>query len=136
MANTGKLRSIGQVPVVSLDLFKQDYLFITLGPGILRLSSSLTDDEVWCHMLILVLLYLDKTCFLFPFLGVSVTLLATLRVVLYPLPFPRFSHRHLGSGYLFSYFINKMCIYNVYEPVWHASLWNKRRYELCLIFLI
>jgi hypothetical protein len=39
----GKLRSIGQVPVVSLDLFKQDYLFITLGPGILRLSSSLTD---------------------------------------------------------------------------------------------
>jgi hypothetical protein len=33
-------------------------------------------------------------------------------------------------------FINKMCIYNVYEPVWHASLWNKRLYELCPIFLI
>jgi hypothetical protein len=29
-----------------------------------------------------------------------------------------------------------MCIYNVYEPVWHASLWNKRLYELCPIFLI
>jgi hypothetical protein len=29
-----------------------------------------------------------------------------------------------------------MCIYNVYEPVWHASLWNKRLYELCPIFLM
>jgi hypothetical protein len=45
-------------------------------------------------------------------------------------------HRHLGPGYFFFNFINKMCIYNVYEPVWHASLWNKRLYELCPIFLI
>jgi hypothetical protein len=45
-------------------------------------------------------------------------------------------HRHLGPGYFFSFnFINKMCIYNVYEPAWHASLWNKRLYELCPIFL-
>jgi hypothetical protein len=28
-----------------------------------------------------------------------------------------------------------MCIYNVYAPVWHVSLWNKRLYELCPIFL-
>ena len=28
-----------------------------------------------------------------------------------------------------------MCIYNVYEPVWHSSLWNKRLYELCPICL-
>ena len=33
-------------------------------------------------------------------------------------------------------FINKTCIYNVYEPVWHASLWNRRHYELYPIFLI
>ena len=26
---------------------------------------------------------------------------------------------HLGSGYFFFNFINKMGIYNVYEPVWH-----------------
>ena len=43
----------------------------------------------------------------------------------------------LGSSiFAFFNFINKMCIYNVYEPVWHVSLWNKRLYELCLIFLI
>ena len=36
-------------------------------------------------------------------------------------------HRHLGPGFFFFFnFINKMCIYNVYEPVWYASLWNKR----------
>jgi hypothetical protein len=46
------------------------------------------------------------------------------------------NHRHLGPGFYFFNFINKMCIYNVYEPVWHASLWNKRLYELCPIFLI
>jgi hypothetical protein len=33
-------------------------------------------------------------------------------------------------------FINKMCIYNVYEPVWHASLWNKCFYDLFPILLI
>jgi hypothetical protein len=39
--------------------------------------------------------------------------------------------------FFFSNFItDKMCIYNVYEPVWQASLWNKRLYELCPIFLI
>ena len=43
----------------------------------------------------------------------------------------------LGSRIFFLLnFINKMCIYNVYEPVWHASLWNKCLYELCPIFLI
>jgi hypothetical protein len=30
------------------------------------------------------------------------------------------------QDFFFFNFINKMCIYNVYEPVWHASLWNKR----------
>jgi hypothetical protein len=43
----------------------------------------------------------------------------------------------LGSRIvLFFNFINKMCIYNVYTRVWHASLWNKRLYELCPISLI
>jgi hypothetical protein len=42
----------------------------------------------------------------------------------------------LGPGFFFFNFINKMCIYNVHEPFWHASLWNKRLYELCPIFLI
>ena len=27
-----------------------------------------------------------------------------------------FGHRHLGPGFFFLHFINKMCIYNVYEP--------------------
>jgi hypothetical protein len=39
---------------------------------------------------------------------------------IYPIPITDHGHgekhRHLGAGYLFS-FINKMCIYNVYEPV-------------------
>jgi hypothetical protein len=29
-----------------------------------------------------------------------------------------------------------MCIYNVYESVWHASLWNKRLYELCPRYIV
>jgi hypothetical protein len=41
-----------------------------------------------------------------------------------------------GEIFFFFNFIKKMCIYNVYEPVWHASLWNKRLYDLCPIFLI
>ena len=48
-----------------------------------------------------------------------------------------FKSQALGSRIsVFFNFINKMCIYNVYEPVWHVSLWNKRLYELCPIFLI
>ena len=43
----------------------------------------------------------------------------------------------LGSRiFVFFNFINEMCIYNVYEPVWYASLWNIRLYERCPIFLI
>ena len=34
------------------------------------------------------------------------------------------------QDFFFLDYIKKMCIYNVYEPVWHASLWNKRLYEL------
>ena len=50
-----------------------------------------------------------------------------------PPPYPQ----TFGSRiFVFFNFINKMCIYNVYEPVWHVSLWNKRLYELCPIFLI
>ena len=33
-------------------------------------------------------------------------------------------HRHLGPGFFFLNYINKMCIYNVYEPVWHVPLWR------------
>ena len=35
-----------------------------------------------------------------------------------------FGHRHLGPGYFFFfYFINKMCIYNVYEPyIYHRYI--------------
>jgi hypothetical protein len=57
-------------------------------------------------------------------------------VVSTELSHPSHEHRHLGPGYFLFNLINKMCIYNIYEPVWRASLWNKRLYELCPIFLM
>lgn len=48
------------------------YLFISIGPRIIRTFFISSQRSCWCHVLILVLLYLSKTSFLYNFLDESV----------------------------------------------------------------
>jgi hypothetical protein len=51
------------------------YLFISIGPRIMRTSFISNQRSCWCPVLILVLLYLIKTSFLYNILDESVKIL-------------------------------------------------------------